>query len=373
MLERKAGSVFVSVPQPQIHPPTDAESRLMVASDEYEETWNGVTEHMKSLVSVPATHRPMPTAIEKSQKVTPTVVTPSECKMTAEGHRNDRFLNKIEAYLKTLAKWVTPDEVFARFRNKYNLANLEDIKAGLTILVETGRAKAKCDNEKDLYASVIADFGERRGCSPAPYGCESKPRNSPKSAAVPEQPETTAENECVPGAAENIRVYRIGHLGDLKDKLIYEAPSTEDDADIFKRAQAYANRTGYVVSCVRQNPHLIRKFRPAVWRENPDTPSVVDPNAPPAEKLRGLGWYAKNSDGAMFFDDREQIGRLRFKRRDSGNIIAWLNKSQYDGWWLNIVKKDVLCLTKPIPRCVDTFSDAITWVMYHAEWRCADA
>ena len=75
----------------------------------------------------------------------------------------------------------------------------------------------------------------------------------------------------------------------------------------------------------------------------------------------------------MFFDDRMLPDRKRFKRRNRDNVVAWLNKSKSDGWWLNVVKPDVLCLLKPIPRAVNDFGDAIDWVLYHSEWRKTDA
>ena len=56
--------------------------------------------------------------------------------------------------------------------------------------------------------------------------------------------------ELVPGAAENIRVYRISHL-DEKDRIIYEASPTEDEDDIFK------TRAG-----VCQQIRLSREMRP---------------------------------------------------------------------------------------------------------------
>ena len=194
----------------------------------------------------------------------------------------------------------------------------------------------------------------------------------------PPLPESKPEVEVVLGAAENIRVYLMSHLGE-KDKLIRELGPDQDDHDIFARAQSYANRTGYLVNCVRHEPHLIKKFRPAVWRESLDTPPIIDPQAPPETELKGLGWFSHSPDSAMFFDDRMQKGRRRFKRRNRDNVIAWLNKSKYGrnigeaGYYLNVVKKDVFVLTKPIPRQITQLGSAIEWVLYHSEWRCPDA
>ena len=173
----------------------------------------------------------------------------------------------------------------------------------------------------------------------------------------------------VEGAAENMRVYRISHLGE-KDKLIYEASPSEDDDAIFARAQQYANSNGYIVRVVRHDPHLIQKFQPAVWRESADMPPIVDADAPPAVKLEGLGSYTI-AKGCMFFDDRP-LQNGRFKRRHKGNVIAWLNKVKGEGFYLNIVRKDLLTLLKPIPRSVTDLGDAIDWVSYHCEWKDTD-
>ena len=174
--------------------------------------------------------------------------------------------------------------------------------------------------------------------------------------------------EFVPGAAENMRVYQISHLGE-KDKRVYEASPSEDEDDIFQRAQQFADSTGYLVRIVRHNPHLIKSFRPAVWRENPNAPPIVDPEvSPPSEKLEGLGFYGHVGDSAMFFDDRP-LQNGRWKRRERSNVIAWLNSSRSGHFDLNIVRKDLLCLLKPIPRGVTSLGNAIDWVCYHAEWR----
>ena len=158
--------------------------------------------------------------------------------------------------------------------------------------------------------------------------------------------------------------------------MVYEAPPTEDEAKIFERAQDYANRTGYLVRCVRHNPHLLKSFKPAVFRENPDAPPISNSDAPPLSKLAGLGYYAHRDDSAMFFDDRRQPTGF-WKRRDRDNVVAWLNRSRYTrgkgegGFYLNIVKPELLTLTKPIPASVTDFGDAVGWVLHHSEWRDA--
>ena len=188
------------------------------------------------------------------------------------------------------------------------------------------------------------------------------------------KPEPEPTPEVIPGAAENIRVYCVSHLGEDK-KLIKEVSPAEDDHDIFARAQTYSNKSGYLVRCVRDAPHLIKKFRPAVWRECRQTRPIISPDLPPETQLDGLGCFSRTTDAAMFFDDRKQPGHRRFKRRNRDNVVAWLNKSKYGrnvgeaGFYLNIVKKDLFVMTKPIPRQVTELGHAIDWVLYHSEWK----
>lgn len=51
-LEQKPGSIFVTLPDPTQAKMSDAESRLTVKSDAYQDTWEGVADHMKSLFTV---------------------------------------------------------------------------------------------------------------------------------------------------------------------------------------------------------------------------------------------------------------------------------------------------------------------------------
>ena len=161
-----------------------------------------------------------------------------------------------------------------------------------------------------------------------------------------------------PGAAGNIRIYRISHFGE-ENKLVFEG--SVFDKSIERRAQTYANRTGYLVRCVRQEPHLIRSFKPRVWRETSDTPPIVDPDAP--EPIRGLGYSAHRADAGMFFDDRKT------RPRSKSNVVAWLNPSKYGGFWLRIVQADIFKLRKPIPKEITAFGDAVDWVLNHGEWK----
>ena len=169
----------------------------------------------------------------------------------------------------------------------------------------------------------------------------------------------SAKKTVTPGAAGNIRIYRISHLG-AENKLIFEG--SVFNKSIERRAQAYANRTGYLVRCLRHEPHLLKSFKPRVWRETSDAPPIADPDAPP-EPIRGLGCHAHRKDSAMFFDDR------KVKPNGQGDLIAWLNPSKYGGFWLKIVQADIFKLRKPIPKEVTGFGDAIDWVLNHGEWR----
>ena len=161
-----------------------------------------------------------------------------------------------------------------------------------------------------------------------------------------------------PGAAGNIRIYRISHFS-ADNKLIFEGAVF--NKSIERRAQTYANRTGYLVRCVRQDPHLLKSFRPRVWRKASDAPPIMDPDAP--EPIRGLGYSAHRADAGMFFDDR------KVKSNGKSNVIAWLNPSKYGGFWLRIVQADIFKLRKPIPKEITAFGDAVDWVLNHGEWR----
>ena len=358
-LQRTPGSVFVNVPEPRVHPPTDADSRLMVASEDYEKTWNGVADHFKSLIPSPATSSSTPTANHRklesceaptrnhmaqgcnpcalqlpqtSQRVTPpekaSKARRDAPKMTAEGHHNDRFLNKIQANLKVIARWVTPDEVFVRFHNKYNQANLEDIKAGLSILVESGRAKVENDGEKDLYMSA-----------------DSKPQPL--------------------GKASDVRVRRHNHF-DGSVKLIYEGPRTDD---IYQRCEDYARKSGFKVVLVCDDPHEINSFQPPVLREDPDAPPTSDPDVVREERLEKLGCTVLSDHSAMFLDDRMRKTR-RNRTMNRKKILAYLNWSEREQrFWLNIRRKDAFGIECPIPAAVKDLSGAVEWVLRKAFWR----
>lgn len=172
------------------------------------------------------------------------------------------------------------------------------------------------------------------------------------------QKKSSEKKQFTPGAAKNVRIYRISHLGG-KNKLIFEG--VVFNKSIERRAQTYANRTGYLVRCLRQEPHLIKSFKPRVWREASNSPPIVDPDAP--EPIRGLGYSAHRADAGMFFDDRKMA--LLSKT----NVIAWLNPSKYGGFWLKIMQADIFKLRKPIPKEITDFGDAVDWVLNHGEWR----
>ena len=172
------------------------------------------------------------------------------------------------------------------------------------------------------------------------------------------QKKASQKKQFTPGAAGNIRIYRISHFS-VENKLIFEGPVF--NKSIERRAQTYANRTGYLVRCIRQDPHLIKSFKPRVWRKTSDTPPIMDPDAP--EPIRGLGYSAHRADAGVFFDDR------KVKPNGKSNVIAWLNPSKYGGFWLKIVQADIFRLRKPIPKEITAFGDAVDWVLNHGEWR----
>lgn len=168
----------------------------------------------------------------------------------------------------------------------------------------------------------------------------------------------SAKKKVTPGAAGNIRIYRINHLGG-KDKLIFEGPVF--NKNIERRAQTYANRTGYLVRCIRQHPHLIKSFKPRVWRKASNAPPIADPDV--SEPIRGLGYYAHRENSGMFFDDRKMAPRSKV------SVIAWLNPSKYGGFWLKIMQADIFRLKEPLPKEITKFGDAVDWVLNHGEWR----
>ena len=230
-----------------------------------------------------------------------------------------------------------------------------------TVLPPSAKAAMETPGWGGVIQAIIADTPPTPASEPRQRVL---PQNTPQECVTGDP-----RKDFVAGAAENMRIYRISHLGD-KDKQIYEASPSENEDVIFNRAQLFANRSGYLVRIVRQNPHLIESFKPAIWREATDAPPVADPDAPPSTRLDGLGWYAI-AKGCMFFDDRRRKNG-QFKRRQRGNAIAWLNEVKVDGFYLNIVQNDLLCLLKPIPRAVTDLGDAIDWVSYHSEWRDTD-
>lgn len=76
-------------------------------------------------------------------------------KMTAEGHQNSRFLNKIYASLAILGGWKTADRVFSGYYNKYNHANVRDIEIGLDKLVDAGRVETKSEKSgRKVYRGI---------------------------------------------------------------------------------------------------------------------------------------------------------------------------------------------------------------------------
>ena len=99
-----------------------------------------------------------------------------------------------------------------------------------------------------------------------------------------------------------------------------------------------------------------------------DTPEPTPAPPPEPARLDGLGWYKHRTDGAMLFDDREQSPG-RFKPRNRDNVLAYINRTREGVYWINLIAKDVLRISNPIPRHVNRIGEAILWVLTHASRR----
>ena len=99
--------------------------------------------------SVPAPAETSARRREQQHTAEPTTPAP---KMTSEGHKNSRFLNKINASLSILGGWNSASQVFSRYHNKYNSANVTDIEIGLELLVDAGRVEKRAEKSgRTLY------------------------------------------------------------------------------------------------------------------------------------------------------------------------------------------------------------------------------
>lgn len=104
--ERKPGSVFVTVPKPEV--PTsekrtpkrksDAESRLTIQSPEYLATWDGIAEHMKSLFPTPAAVQ-APVSETTSTPVEKSTSLPCEpAPVVNEAHTSEKIADNVRCY-----------------------------------------------------------------------------------------------------------------------------------------------------------------------------------------------------------------------------------------------------------------------------------
>ena len=157
ILNRRPGSIFVQVPQPESVP---------ASKNGYHSGWVNAAE------SIATEAYPMPTGIENPERVTPHETVKESVtghsvqnfvdgkpKMDASDHQNPRFLTGVLASLRCRGNtWLSSDQVFAKYYNKYNLANIYDIEAGLRILSESGKIQVKTEGDTALYCATVSAF-----------------------------------------------------------------------------------------------------------------------------------------------------------------------------------------------------------------------
>lgn len=89
------------------------------------------------------------------------------------------------------------------------------------------------------------------------------------------------------------------------------------------------------------------------------------------EKLKGLA-YMPTAKGGMFLDWRfdaryiTKNGKRYFRKNARQPLLAWLN-CRKGVFSLNIVSEQ-LKLTRPIPKHIRDFEEAVEWVLRHSEW-----
>lgn len=132
---RTPGTVFVNVSPPE-------NVQQMQNTGSYFSQWGTVASDMAS---------------DPTEEVQPDKKTPQP-KMNSEGHHNDRFLARIQATLKVIDDWATADQVFDRYYNKYDHANVIDIQIGLDILTDTGEIQSEMVKGTRKYHSPVSDF-----------------------------------------------------------------------------------------------------------------------------------------------------------------------------------------------------------------------
>lgn len=89
------------------------------------------------------------------------------------------------------------------------------------------------------------------------------------------------------------------------------------------------------------------------------------------EELKGLT-YMPTAKGGMFLDWRvdarytSRNGKRYFRKNARQPLLAWLN-CRKGVFSLNIVS-ETLKLTRPIPKHIRYYDEAVDWVLRHAEW-----
>lgn len=89
------------------------------------------------------------------------------------------------------------------------------------------------------------------------------------------------------------------------------------------------------------------------------------------ENLEGLA-YMSTAKGGMFLDWRvdarytSRNGKRYFRRNARQPLLAWLNC--HKGVFSLKIVSETLKLTRPIPKHLRDFDEAVAWVLRHAEW-----
>ena len=78
-------------------------------------------------------------------------------------------------------------------------------------------------------------------------------------------------------------------------------------------------------------------------------------------EIKGLGWQSLRTNTGMFLDERNKTYRSQ-----RSPVVAWLNYN-LGRYSVNVVS-DTFQLTRPIPRSVTDFGEAVDWVYNHSVW-----
>ena len=159
-----------------------------------------------------------------------------------------------------------------------------------------------------------------------------------------------------------VRCWSVSHFDGTKHPL-YEGAYTDDIDD---RCQQYADRSGYQVRLVCDEPHQIQKFHPKVLRSDPSLPPPID--APAETHLEKLAWHALRADGGMFLDDR-MLQTRKNRRMNRNKLVAYLNHSEKSGFYVKIRLPEKFGLKKPIPRSIRCLEGAVEWTLRQSFWK----